>query len=157
MDLPDRKLHRLKNYDYSQNGYYHITICTKNRQNLLGIVGKASDGSPHIIPTPIGQMVVDCLLRMPEIEHNLKIDCFGLMPDHIHAVILINDAYTDEHRPANDAERRGRPSLQELIRGFKSTTTRLYKKNISEDRKNTLWQSSFYDEIIRNEVSLQLI
>ena len=32
---PKRKNLRLKEYDYSQNGYYFITICTHNRQNLF--------------------------------------------------------------------------------------------------------------------------
>ena len=41
MDLPKRKPTRLKNYDYSNNGYYFITICTDNRKILFGnIVGQ---------------------------------------------------------------------------------------------------------------------
>jgi REP element-mobilizing transposase RayT len=35
-DLPQRKQLRIKDYDYSQAGYYFVTICTHNRQNLLG-------------------------------------------------------------------------------------------------------------------------
>ncbi|MGN1133052.1 MAG: hypothetical protein ACI4RN_01205 [Oscillospiraceae bacterium] len=35
MDLPKRKQIRLKNYDYSQNGMYFITICTKDRKEIL--------------------------------------------------------------------------------------------------------------------------
>ena len=31
----DRKLHRLKGYDYSQNGVYFVTICTENRKAIL--------------------------------------------------------------------------------------------------------------------------
>ena len=31
----NRKSIRLKNYDYSQNGMYFITICTKNREPIL--------------------------------------------------------------------------------------------------------------------------
>ena len=38
MDLPKRKLHRLKNYDYG-NGYFFVTICTNNKQKLLCDVG----------------------------------------------------------------------------------------------------------------------
>ena len=34
--LPKRKQMRLKDYDYSQNGYYYVTVCTDNRQNLFG-------------------------------------------------------------------------------------------------------------------------
>ena len=41
MSLPERKLHRLKDWDYSQPGYYFITICTQNRRCLLStIVGR---------------------------------------------------------------------------------------------------------------------
>ena len=39
MDLPERKLHRLKNYDYG-NGYFFVTICTNDKKKLLcDIVG----------------------------------------------------------------------------------------------------------------------
>ena len=34
-NLPQRKQIRLKEYDYSQEGYYFITICTKNRKCIL--------------------------------------------------------------------------------------------------------------------------
>jgi len=38
--LPVRKPNRLKDYDYSRNGAYFITICTKNHEELFGrIVG----------------------------------------------------------------------------------------------------------------------
>ena len=41
MELPERKPTRLKEYDYSQNGYYFITICTKDRKRILSkIVGE---------------------------------------------------------------------------------------------------------------------
>ena len=39
MELPKRKQMRLKDYDYSQNGYYFVTICTKNRKNIFGPYG----------------------------------------------------------------------------------------------------------------------
>jgi len=35
-ELPARKPNRLKDYDYSQNGYYFITICVKDRHEMLG-------------------------------------------------------------------------------------------------------------------------
>ena len=35
MDLPKRKNIRLNDYNYSSNGSYFITICTKNKENLL--------------------------------------------------------------------------------------------------------------------------
>ncbi len=40
-NLPERKPTRLKNFDYHNNGYYFITICTHNRKKLLSkIVGQ---------------------------------------------------------------------------------------------------------------------
>lgn len=33
---PKRKNQRLRNYDYSQNWFYFVTICTKNRENYFG-------------------------------------------------------------------------------------------------------------------------
>ncbi len=40
---PHRKQIRLKEYDYSAEGYYFITICTQNRKNILAnIVGADS-------------------------------------------------------------------------------------------------------------------
>ena len=40
-EYPKRKTIRLKNYDYNSPGAYFITICTKNREEMLSeiIVG----------------------------------------------------------------------------------------------------------------------
>ena len=35
MNLPKRKHIRLKGYDYSQNGLYFITICVKDKHEIL--------------------------------------------------------------------------------------------------------------------------
>ena len=42
MELQTRKPNRLKNYDYSQNGAYFITICVQDRKPILSqiIVGE---------------------------------------------------------------------------------------------------------------------
>ena len=43
MELQQRKPNRLKEYDYSQNGAYFITICVQNRHEILcKIVGEGS-------------------------------------------------------------------------------------------------------------------
>ena len=41
-----RKSARLKNYNYSQNGAYFLTICTKDRKMLLGSVGAGVPDGP---------------------------------------------------------------------------------------------------------------
>ncbi|MBQ9414167.1 MAG: hypothetical protein IJU16_03465 [Clostridia bacterium] len=35
---PVRKHTRLSSYDYSENGAYFVTICTKNRENILATI-----------------------------------------------------------------------------------------------------------------------
>ena len=47
-EFPKRKNIRLKNFDYSENGYYYITICTYKRQKLFekSTVGAFSVWSP---------------------------------------------------------------------------------------------------------------
>ena len=99
------------------------------------------------------------------------------MPNHIHGIIEItgqdpigiqkgrygfetveqislNCEGRDENmgeRPVQEWERRGRRSLPGLIKDFKSVTTRLYKREENDLRIESLWQSSYYDEIIRDE------
>ena len=47
-ELPVRKAIRLKDYDYSQSGCYFITICVKDRHEVLGrVVGRAEVVAPY--------------------------------------------------------------------------------------------------------------
>lgn len=43
--MKNRKQIRLKNYDYSQAGYYFVTICVKDRRKVFG---KVSDGKMNL-------------------------------------------------------------------------------------------------------------
>ncbi len=43
MDYPVRKHTRLKNYDYSQNNVYYVTICVKDKKNILGSISAGRD------------------------------------------------------------------------------------------------------------------
>ena len=53
MELPERKVNRLQDYDYSQNGAYFVTICTQDRKKILSeIVGDDA----HIVPKPYGKI-----------------------------------------------------------------------------------------------------
>jgi len=48
MDLPKRKSTRVKGYDYSTPGAYFITICVKDRKQLLSeIVGNDEGIVPY--------------------------------------------------------------------------------------------------------------
>ena len=55
----DRRPTRLSCYDYSQNGLYFLTICTKHRQKILCdiVVGDGVLDVPEIKLTPTGKIV----------------------------------------------------------------------------------------------------
>lgn len=139
MELPQRKLHRLKNWDYSSNGYYFVTICTKNKQKLLAQI-RNSETEPEIILTETGKFAAQCWERAADIYPYITIDYYCIMPNHIHGIIIIE-------APENTAA----THLEQVIHAFKSITTRHYNKTSPADYKNQLWQLSYYDEIIRNE------
>ena len=138
MPLPQRKLHRLQTWDYSDPGYYYITICTNNKKKLLSRI-QQNGLEAHSVPTPIGKYVLDCWNKIPQIYPHVKLDYFCLMPNHLHGIVILEEKTT---------------SLSEIIRAFKSVTTRFYNQSAKATDKNTLWQGSFYDEIIRNEEML---
>lgn len=50
-----RKSMRLKGYDYTQSGYYFVTVCTQNMVCLFGdIVGAGPCAGPHMVVNDIG-------------------------------------------------------------------------------------------------------
>ena len=63
------KKFRLKIYDYSQNGYYIVTICTKYRYEWFG---KIKNG--EMILSKIGKIAKKCWLEIPEHYPNVKLD-----------------------------------------------------------------------------------
>ena len=76
-EFKTRKSHRLKEYDYSDNGWYFITVCSKDRENIFGeysqnIVG-VDGGRPFnkIILNEYG-LIVDDELKKSEIIRDRK-------------------------------------------------------------------------------------
>lgn len=67
-NLPQRKTIRLKDYDYSKNGAYFITICTDKRQHLFGTFsvgqGLCSCRHPEFELSKIGQIINNELFQL---------------------------------------------------------------------------------------------
>ena len=84
MNNHNRKPNRLQHYDYSQAGYYLITICTQDKVNCFGEIERA-----RMQLNEIGQIVTDCWRAIPEHFHNAGLDEFVVIPNHIHGVIVI--------------------------------------------------------------------
>ena len=107
MDFEKRKHPRLKQYDYSENGYYSITICTKERKKILSnIVGRVAHNPPQIILTDIGKVADKYIKNINRVYEGVSVDYYCIMPDHIH-LILCFDIPSDDggmraSRPTQD-------------------------------------------------------
>lgn len=77
---------RLKGYDYSSNGAYFITICTKNMRSYFG---RIQDGEMEL--SPIGQIAYNCWIQLFEAFPNAIMDEFIIMPNHMHGLIIIKN------------------------------------------------------------------
>ena len=151
---PKRKSTRLKEYDYTQPGYYYITVCTNDRKCLFGNI---LDNNMQL--NNAGEMIDQILRTLPEHYSDISIENHIVMPNHIHAIIVIKE-------PVGAAPR-GRPlintglSLSDIIYCFKSLTIKRYidgvKNNDWKPFDKHLWQRSFYDHIIQTDTSLQNI
>ena len=76
---------RVPNYDYSQNGYYFVTICTKNKTCDFGSVF-----GQRIILSPAGYIAKKCWTDIPKHFPHIDIDVFAIMPNHVHGIVVIN-------------------------------------------------------------------
>ena len=76
---------RLKNYDYTQNGFYFITICTYKHEIYFGeIINKTM----HL--NDIGMVAKQSWINIPQHFPFVKLNQFIVMPDHVHGIIQIN-------------------------------------------------------------------
>lgn len=151
--LPYRKSIRLKNYDYSSNGYYFVTICTQNREKLFGeIVGATLRGRPN---NP-DKIIVKWLLESENKFKDIKIDEYIVMPNHIHFIIKRTGDHigsTGDHT-GSTGDHIGSPLLRDIIGWFKTMSTNEYIAGVKDGRfmpfKGRLWQRNYYEHIIRN-------
>ena len=85
MEYKDRKRLRISCYDYSNNGVYFVTLCTKNRNKILcEIVGDDA----LVVPSIIGNKVLECIKNIEIVYTGVYLDYFVIMPDHIHFVLF---------------------------------------------------------------------
>ena len=139
-DLPKRKHTRLKSYDYSQNGCYFVTVCVKEKKHLLGQIKVGRDA--YIPPTTelseIGKIVEKYIRNINTVYDNVTVENYIIMPNHIHFLFLF---YSEPC--TSGGMRASRPTLFTVIRSFKTMVT----KEIGY----SIWQDSYYDEIIDSE------
>lgn len=123
--LPIRKRLRLKNYDYSKQGMYFITICVQDRIELLGKIVNEN----NMKLTNEGNIVERNICQIEQIYKDVILDKYVIMPNHIHMIIILN--------------KNNNITISRLIKQ--------YKMYVSKETKYSFWQKSYYEHIIRNE------
>ncbi len=178
-----RRSTRLMGYDYSKPGFYFVTICTKNRQNLFGEI------SNNLMDlNDAGKMVLNCWLEIQDHYPHVKLHEFIIMPNHIHGILEIRekqnhvnaenphvgvqnieplhgdslhgDSLNEESQtrkldqPENRYQHIIPGSLGSIIRGFEIGVTKWFRTNTDI---HTVWQRNFHDTIIRSKWSMRII
>ena len=183
MDKYNPKIHhrksiRLNDYDYSQVGFYFVTICCQHRACLFG--GIVDD---EMILNDAGKMVANEWLKLKIRFKNIELQEYVVMPNHFHGIVEIVGATLVVAQ--NNATtynvmgniRKGQPqgiaptdktiahtdktvdhtdkTVGDMVGAFESITTveyiRCVKNNHWQPFDGKLWQRNFWEHIIRNE------
>ncbi|WP_150464967.1 transposase [Francisella sp. SYW-2] len=162
-----RKYNRLESFDYSQNSYYFVTICTKDRVNYFGEISNHG----KMVLNDCGVIAFDRLKNIPQFYNDVFLDEFIVMPNHIHAIIIIQNyninVGTEQCSVQSDNLAKGTMTAQCAVttneKSNLSQVIKSYKEICTKQIRNALgliefqWQRSFYDHIIRNQESLAKI
>ena len=140
--LPVRKQNRLQNYDYSQCGAYFVTICAKNHFELFGTIDVGANCvRPQLSQT--GEIVEAETKNISSIYQFVCVDCFVIMPNHVHMIIVIEQPNDKNRQMVKDGRTQFAPTISRVIKQWKGAITKKVGFPV--------WQKSFHDHIIRNE------
>ena len=170
---------RLRGWNYANNGHYFITIVTANREPLFGNI---NNGEMQL--NEIEQIVNDQFFKSFEMRQELFLGSFVLMPNHLHAIIILDKIKCIDDSARTTVETHGRASLQQsptpqqlqplqrqpksissFVAGFKSATIKHIDDWIDSNgllmakfnKNNPLWQANYHDHIIRDDSEFQRI
>ena len=127
--FPMRKNPRLAGFDYATPNYYFITVCTYQKACIFGKPGDLNAW---------GKLAKNGLLQIGEHFSGVTVDKFVVMPNHVHAIIVLSDSGI---------------RLTTVIGQYKSYVTRELHK-LCDDK---IWQTSFHDHVIRNQADYERI
>ncbi|MDD5341240.1 MAG: transposase [Patescibacteria group bacterium] len=143
---------RLGHWNYADEGFYYVTICTKDRKCCLGEI---KDNNVYL--SEVGKVVFDCWLEIPKHFNNIRLDDWIIMPNHVHGIIQIE---CDENDFAKNCRDRVYPvstrnkfghvkpkSLSSVVNTFKGAVTR----KCHENNPDFKWQDNYYEHIIKND------
>ena len=136
MELQKRRSQRLKGYDYSQNGAYFLTVCVKDKHELLGkIVGGDALITPILQLSEYGFIVQKHIENINMAYSDVLVEKYVVMPNHVHLILFI----------------RGMMKASSPTSAVTPTIVRTLKTMVTKECGTSFWQRSYHDHIIRNE------
>ena len=135
MEQPSRRSPRIPGYDYAQEGYYFVTVCTNEKKCIFGDGYKLSQ---------LGMIALEDLEKLDSYYLRLRVEKCVVMPNHIHAIVVIGC----------DGKEGILPDLNMVIGQYKSGVSRRIHK-IAPGL--TVWQRSYHDRGIRNQAEYEKI
>lgn len=165
---------RLRTWDYRNNGFYFITICTKNRRHFFGEIR-----NKELYLNDWGMIAYNCWEEIPEHFHNVELGEYVIMPNHVHGIIIINnpdiiDEITKTHEKSDFVETRnvmfqfskqqnkiriqneqkhfrfrnqGKNSVSAIVGSYKSAVTKLINRGNDANRNENRVQNI---DMVRN-------
>ena len=126
-------------YDYSLCGAYFVTICTKDKTQILwkNVGADIIRPNENIELSEYGKIVDTAINRISSYYPTVLVDKYVIMPDHVHMIVVLSE-HTDEYGRIISA-----PTLSVVIGQM--------KRWVSKTLGFLIWQKSFHDHIIRNE------
>lgn len=131
-------------------GWFFVTFQVFENKSLLGaIVGE------NCILNELGLAVKGLIETLPKYNPEVYVDCFVVMPNHVHLVLKIDDRQTNEEH-----------HLGKIMRKLKSLAAREYRLLGSRGMflgrggvtpRTKLWQDNYWEKIVTNHEQLEAI
>ena len=143
---------RLRAWDYRSRGWYFVTICTHGRARIFGQIIDA-----QVKLSPVGLIARSELETLHKHYENVVVDEHVVMPNHIHAIIMIDGehCFSPDRKPkltrshiesAFTSPEAG--SLSVIVRSYKAgVTLRCHELGLTQE----IWQSRFHDHLLRGD------
>ena len=157
-DIHHRRSVRLPGYDYAEEGWYFVTICTQGHLCVFGRVTK-----DKMLLNTAGAMVEKWWHELLNKFPFLRTDVHVVMPNHFHGIIHVGAALccrpgVEKDRDGSGRPRRVAPTLGKIVGWFKTMTTNQYIRGVKKEDwpsfPGRLWQRNYYEHLIRDEYEL---
>jgi REP element-mobilizing transposase RayT len=140
--FPVRKKLRLRDFDYSLNCAYFVTVCAYKKRCMFGVI---ENGTMNLNTN--GKIVQNIWKDLLKHYVSIDNDVFTIMPNHVHGIIVIHE---ENWRSGSKPDPTKKYTLSEIVRAFKTYSSR--KINASRHSQGTvLWQHGYFEHVIRDE------